>query len=234
MIDSSKREFYLPAKHARAFQRFTGLPPNLLASLIEASKDVHMRDEQNRKPKHVETQNDQIFNASTDDIWQKHNIWVLRMCHFLWIRSPALEYTLRSAQSRYQNFFQLLALDSNATFVPTPDIELVWLTHQMSPLSFENFSKASVGRIVEHNVVAKESVDRQHIASTEKAFYGRFRSEYQRCFCWDCQNLQRLAEENSMHDKDPDIMGEKAMREVAYHRAVERDRRQKNTSRVIV
>ena len=70
--------------------------------------------------------------------------FVDKMNNHLWIRSPALEGTLRRAIDRYSKFLILLkrkapplgADGSGTTMVPGPiivptlDIDLVWHTHQ--------------------------------------------------------------------------------------------------------
>lgn len=214
MIDSSNRTFNLPPGNSQNFENMTRLQPDLLAYLIEGPKTVLMAGDQT--------------SGLLKDMWDSHSEWVDRTCHFLWIRSPALQFTLKGARQRYQQFFDLLASRPGTPMVPTSDIELIWLTHQSSPLIFSRFSRTFAGRVVKLNVVPKARLNQQQSIATEKAFQARFGMELQRCLCWDCQNLQRLAEDGSFGDKDLEQLIEQAVRDVAYHRAVECARRQRN------
>lgn len=219
MIDQSNRKFYLPLENVEVFKRITKLLPDLLESLIKAPENAPVQY-------HAEPQKSKARFAA---IWQGHDVWVDRMCHFLWIRSPAVEFTLQNARGRYRQFVDLLASDPSKKLAPPPDIELVWLTHQTSPVSFEKFSKAIMGRTMEHNIVNKDETDREGLRSTEEAWQARFETKLQRCLCWDCQNLHRLAEAHFRSDRDrdrePQHLVDAAIREVAHQRAVERARR---------
>ena len=219
MIDQSNRKFYLPLENVEVFRQITELSPDLLESLIKAPKNALVQY----------LAEPQISNAGLAAIWQGHDAWVDRMCHFLWIRSPALEFTLQNAREHYRQFFDLLASDPNKNLVPPPDIELVWLTHQTSPVSFEKFSKAIMGRTMEHNIINKGETDQEGLRSTEEAWQARFETNLQRCLCWDCQNLQRLVEalfrSDRDRDREPQHLVDASIREVAHQRAVERARR---------
>ena len=151
-------------------------------------------------------------NVSFDELWQVQEMWVDRMCHLLWVRSPAFEFTLRNARNRYQESFASLASSPNAKLPPPPDLELVWLTHQLSPSNFAKLSKGYAGRIAKQDVSTKGP--------------DQYNMVFSHCFCWDCQNLQRLAE-NNPDDEDSEKLVEQSMREIAYHRALEYARRTK-------
>ena len=227
MIDTTDRTFRLPVENAEIFTEITGMQPDLLESLIEGPKDALTADEGSNfglAPREVSIQG---FFADFDTVRQKHDGWVDRMCHYVWIRSPALDFTLRNAQHRYRELFDLLASGLITQLAPTPDVELAWLTHRLSPSSYVNFSKASVGRIVKHNVTDGERSDESDLATIERVFQSRSGLGYQQCLCWDCQYLQSLAQESFSKDKDPELLIEQAVQEVAYHRAIERARRQK-------
>lgn len=216
MIDVTDRMFHLPASNVKAFRRLTKLEPNLLMSLISDRKDALPIGEWIIGQQSADTASTQTFNGF-DSIRQSQGVWVDRMCHFLWIRSPALEFTLRNARSRYQQFFGSLASSPNVKLSPPPDVELAWLTHQLSPSTFVKPSKLYAGRIAKHDDVPKWP-DQYNIALSH-------------CFCWDCQNLQRLAEETS-DDEAPEKLVEQSMGEIAYHRAIEYARREKTALRI--
>lgn len=210
------------------------MPPDLLADLIEGPKSAVMKGDQSMSFLSTGFMHFTTVSTGFKDMWGNHDEWVDRMCHFLWIRSPALTFTLKSAHQRYQQFFDLLSSNPGTKLVPPPDIELIWLTHQSSPPSFLRFSRALAGRMVEHNVVSKEQVNQQNILATERCYQGRYGLELQRCLCWDCQNLQRLAEEDSNSDTVLEQLVKQAVKDVAHHRAVECARREKSklTTRV--
>lgn len=207
----------------------TNLEPDLLQYLIQGPKDGFINSVQTLSMQSVSPIEPRTPNAKLDMIWKNHDEWVDLMCHLLWIRSPAVEFTLQGAQDRYRQFFDLLASNPTVSLAPTPDIELVWLTHQLSPSSFGMFSETSVGRLVEHNVVPHDQDHQQALISTERAFRARFGAGYRRCLCWDCQNLQRLAEKSLFGNRDTRQLVQESMQEVAYHRAVERARRNHRT-----
>ncbi|CAG8282932.1 unnamed protein product [Penicillium salamii] len=51
--------------------------------------------------------------------------------------------------SRYIKFLQLMK-EYKCTFVPTLDIDLLWHTHQLSPLAYGKYCQTQVGRYVDH------------------------------------------------------------------------------------
>ncbi|KAK9853403.1 hypothetical protein MYU51_006475 [Penicillium brevicompactum] len=51
--------------------------------------------------------------------------------------------------SRYIKFLQLMK-DVKCTLVPTLDIDLLWHTHQLSPLAYGKYCKTQVGRHIDH------------------------------------------------------------------------------------
>ncbi|KAI4261390.1 MAG: hypothetical protein L6R42_003413 [Xanthoria sp. 1 TBL-2021] len=224
MINQTNRRFEIPVGNAEAFREMTELEPGLLQCLIEGPKGGLPDGGQASSMQSVRPK-------SLDMIWQNHDEWVDLMCHFLWIKSPAVEFTLQSARDRYCKFFGLLASNPAVSLAPTPDIELVWLTHQLSPSSFGMFSETSVGHLVEYQVVPHDHDHQQALISIERAFRARFGARYRRCLCWDCQNLQRLAEKSLFDNKDTRELVQESMQEVAYHRAVEAARRNRRTLR---
>jgi hypothetical protein len=50
---------------------------------------------------------------------------------------------------RYLKFLQLMK-ESKSTLVPTLDIDLLWHTHQLSPVAYEEYCKTHVGRRINH------------------------------------------------------------------------------------
>ena len=178
MIKQSNRMFDLPLQNANAFQTITKSTPDLLKHLIECPKDGLIdrgRTSSSNRLTHMELLRHEL---ELNIIWQNHDVWVDQICQFLWIRSPALEFTLRTARDRYYQFFELLASNLTVSPEPTPDIQLVWLTHQLSLSSFDRFSRSFDGRLVEHDAVPPVLGNQEALASTETAFRARFGEGY--------------------------------------------------------
>ena len=229
MIKQSNRMFDLPLQNANAFQTITKSTPDLLKHLIECPKDGLIdrgRTSSSNRLTHMELLRHEL---ELNIIWQNHDVWVDQICQFLWIRSPALEFTLRTARDRYYQFFELLASNLTVSPEPTPDIQLVWLTHQLSLSSFDRFSRSFDGRLVEHDAVPPVLGNQEALASTETAFRARFGEGYRRCLCWDCQNLQWMAEKSFTDIRDTQQLVQDSLQEVAYHRALEYARRSRLT-----
>lgn len=223
MIDPSDRRLHLPDENARVFERLTGLKPDLLMTLIEDPDDALAIT---GAPVSLEPAGSARFAA----FWKGHDGWVDRMCHFLWIRSPALEFTLQNARERYRQYSNLLASDRSKDFALPPDVELVMLTHQLSPASYDTFLKAIMGRTIEYDIISRKGNEPEALRSTEEALHARSGTRPQRCFCWDCQNLQRLAKANSRNygdeNREPQQLVTAVIEEVANYRAIERAWRQ--------
>lgn len=204
MVNQSNRIFQTPGENAETFKKITHLEPDLLQCLIQIQgpKDGRTNSDQALSMQFLSPGKTRIANAMLDKLWKNHDEWLDLMCHFLWIRSPAVEFTLQGARDRYRQLFDLFASSPTVGLTPTPDIELVWLTHQLSPSSFSMFSETSVGRLVEHNAVPHDPDHIQALVSTERAFRARYGAAYRRCLCWDCQNLQRIARRTLFDHRD--------------------------------
>ena len=78
----------------------------------------------------------------------------------LWIRSPAVQGTLTRACTRYDKFLQLFKLYPKTTLVPTLDIDLVWLTHQLSHNRYAAAMKLRAGMFIDHDdKLGKDTLD---------------------------------------------------------------------------
>ncbi|KAJ4294725.1 hypothetical protein N0V88_004959 [Collariella sp. IMI 366227] len=78
------------------------------------------------------------------------------------------ELHLTQAQARYIKFLQLLHAHSTLTFVPTLDIDLVWHTHQLSPIPYRNYCTTHVGRPINHDDTIKASSRSNALDDTKK------------------------------------------------------------------
>ncbi|ENH63158.1 hypothetical protein FOC1_g10009049 [Fusarium oxysporum f. sp. cubense race 1] len=156
--------------------------------------------------------------------------FVDKMNSFMWIRSPALEGTIRRAITRYLNFCKLLKM-SKTTVVPTLDIDLVWHTHQCTAKHYGQAMKLLTGKFVNHDDTIEKPQLGDGFGETRRLYRVYFGQEYRACGCWDCQalftELERAIEDGQ--DVDMDKITAKVKEDVFYYRAVEWSRRHKTS-----
>ncbi|KAK2612774.1 hypothetical protein QQS21_001226 [Conoideocrella luteorostrata] len=154
----------------------------------------------------------------------RQSAFVDKMNARMWIRSPALEGTLRRGINRYDKFLALLRMYPRQTIVPTLDIDLVWHTHQCAPAAYVKGTKAIVGRFINHDdTIVKERLSGGFDVS-RTYFRVHFGTEYRVCGCWDCEALLSEVEAAAKDGSEPIDMAAVAgrvMQKVHYHRAVE-------------
>ena len=150
----------------------------------------------------------------------------------LWIRSPTLTSTLGQAQARYQNFITLFARYPQTTLAPTPDIDLVWHTHQCSPVRYRLFAKlATGGTEIDHNDGLGQGTIDDARKRTGRLYRAEFSEEYERCLCWDCEAVREASTTTSkggLKAGDEAALEEavtKMVQKVTFYRSVERARR---------
>jgi hypothetical protein len=140
-----------------------------------------------------------------------------KMSHFNWLQSPTVASTLRYAINRYGRFFFLIA-NYPGMMVPTLDVDLVWHTHQLSPVRYMAFSKAMAnGRFVDHNDRVEKEDLQIGFQEVQKLYREQFSDDYLLCHSWYCE-AGRL---------DPDVALSKsdfAMLDLLIERARERRR----------
>ncbi|KAK5988536.1 Glycine-rich domain-containing 1-like protein [Cladobotryum mycophilum] len=150
--------------------------------------------------------------------------FVDKMNNHLWIRSPALEGTMRRAIDRYDKFLVLLKSKSKTPVVPTLDVDIVWHTHQCSPAQYSSGMKAMVGRFINHDDTIVKEVLGDGFDLTRKMYRIRFGKEYTVCGCWDCEALLSAVEEvleKNEGDFDMDNIAREAREKVVYYRSKE-------------
>jgi hypothetical protein len=157
---------------------------------------------------------------------QRQVSFVDKMWDKLWIRSPALESTIRRARQRYNNFLRLFKLYPSTMFVPTLDIDLVWHTHQCSPSQYYVATQELAGKFVNHDDSIVQTKLDTGLQDTKSLYRMRFGQEYHTCGCWDCEALQS-AIENAGKGADWKAIAKQVGETVAYYRAVEVARRKK-------
>ena len=113
----------------------------------------------------------------------RQTAFVDKMNAHMWIRSPALEGTLRRSIDRYRKFCELLKLSESAMLVPTLDIDLAWHTHQCAARDYGRGMTALVGRFINHDDTIGKADLGDGYGDTRRLFQVRFGKEYQNCGC---------------------------------------------------
>ncbi|KAG9504918.1 hypothetical protein J7337_004899 [Fusarium musae] len=142
-IDNTEWTFALPPAATANYEEASGFGPNLFNDIISwkglsSLALVHMSQEgfgvRGYRPMTDESpckEYSQLFRKCDSEFGKQLRDAVIRQASFadkmnslMWIRSPALQGTIRRAISRYQNFCKLLKM-SKTTVVPTLDIDLL-------------------------------------------------------------------------------------------------------------
>lgn len=209
---------------------------DLRKSLIAYTHGSITLDEVKKTQQQLKTPDQHLLQHmfyAQEDFAKKLKDAVLRQVSFvdkmwdrLWIRSPALEGTVRRARDRYSNFLKLFRLYPTTMFVPTLDIDLVWHTHQCSPSRYYTITQEVAGKFVNHDDSIVQSKLDTGLTDTKTLYRIRFGKEYHVCGCWECEMLQSVVEdmENFLNWED---VAKQVSEDVAYYRAVEVARRAK-------
>ena len=110
--------------------------------------------------------------------------------------------------------------------VPTLDIDLVWHTHQCSPVFYKESSKSLAGKFLDHDdKIEKKGLD-NGLETIKELWKVRFGDEYEKCTCWECECLLErvekcLAEDMKFVEKDAQEVAEIC----AYYKELEEARR---------
>ncbi|KAF9767970.1 hypothetical protein IL306_014792 [Fusarium sp. DS 682] len=201
---------------------------DLLKSII---KSGHMRTLDIGKP-YAST----YIRKLVDNV-ERQRVFVEKMNAHLWIRSPALQGTLRRAVERYERYLQLFKLYPGKMLVPALDIDLVWHTSQLSATAYMQSMEARCGRFINHDDKIGKSKLAVGNTETETLYRIRFGEEYTVCLCWECQAIMS-ALEGSDEDEflgdslTSDFAGNLAdtiLADIQFYRAVESARRRNHT-----
>ncbi|GAB1206069.1 hypothetical protein APSETT445_004750 [Aspergillus pseudonomiae] len=160
--------------------------------------------------------------------------FVEKMHAHLWIRSPAVEGTLRRAIDRYDKFLQLFRDYPTTTLVPTLDVDLVWHTHLSNPEQYRTSLNARAGRMISHDDKLGKSFLDIRFNRTHDLFQVAFGQQYNVCLCWDCEAVTSAMEAFAANDDmdilddidcDADSIVKEVENDLRYYRAVEIARR---------
>ncbi|KAM5353714.1 hypothetical protein ACJ41O_000364 [Fusarium nematophilum] len=177
----------------------------------------------------------QLFNTFRSDLATQLRDAVIRQTSFIdkmnahmWIRSPALEGTIRRGIDRYLKFCKLFRHSESHTMVPTLDIDLVWHTHQCTARYYGRGMRELAGRFVNHDDTIAKGKLGDGFEETRRLFRMHFGQEYRVCGCWDCQALlTELEGVDGGEELDVQGIAERVKEQVCYYRAVEWARRRK-------
>lgn len=64
---------------------------------------------------------------------------------------------IKNSMMRYYNFLKLKELYPNTLFIPTLDIEMVWISHLLKPEIYEEDCMKLFGRVIEHELYLNDS-----------------------------------------------------------------------------
>lgn len=152
-----------------------------------------------------------------------------KMVDQMWIRSPAVEGTLRRAIGRYDKFMEIMKRNPKTQIVPTLDIDLVWHTHQCSGgRAYAVQTEARTGQFVNHNDKLGQGSLVLGYGSTRQLYQQHFGAEYRICGCWECELM--ISEMEKAVDLAPgnlhmDDIVQKIKEKMLFYRAVEVMRR---------
>ncbi|KAL3455716.1 hypothetical protein BJX64DRAFT_271808 [Aspergillus heterothallicus] len=163
---------------------------------------------------------------------ERQVIFVDKMHGHRWIRSPAVEGTLRRAVDRYDKFLHLFRLYPDNFLVPTLDVDLVWHTHQCSAENYREFVTERVGKFINHDdKIGRGTLD-NGFTSAEEWYRLTYGEQYQVCLCWSCEAILSAVETLdddalASHEITPPLseMSRNIEREIHYYREVETSRR---------
>ncbi|KKK12545.1 hypothetical protein ARAM_003069 [Aspergillus rambellii] len=259
-IDSRNWRYTLPATHAQWLLTVGGIHPDLLDAIVRAelksnvakrlltkfSTSFFNRNNTNTLNFNHDNAGDRMAAfagmVSTAAADQKENrplvenverqcVFVDKMHAHRWIRSPAVEGTMRRAVDRYDKFLHLFHLYPYRFLVPTLDIDLVWHTHQCSADHYRQFVTTRAGRFINHeDKISRGTLD-HGFTNTEDFYRLSFGEQYQVCLCWSCEAILSAVEEREEEDildtTTPDVsdLAKSVDKKVHYYQEVEVCRR---------
>ncbi|KAL4746507.1 hypothetical protein BDW72DRAFT_184759, partial [Aspergillus terricola var. indicus] len=246
-IDSNSWRYTLPKEHRDWLLRTHNIhedlaktlsekasQPGLIQDLLHAFYEPKARFESTETSHLAQTlrkaRQTQDLNSPLVKNVERQCVFVDKMHAHRWIRSPAVDGTLRRAIDRYDNFLHLFRLYQYEFFVPTLDIDLVWHTHQCSAARYRKFVAERAGRFINHeDNIGRETLD-SGFTSAEQRYRLKYGKKYQVCLCWSCEAILSAVEEldeDVLDDPDPQIedLATDVERKVHYYREVEIARR---------
>lgn len=115
--------------------------------------------------------------------------FVEKMHDIDWLHSPALPSTMHRLVVKYIRFVDIMK-DKNHMAVPTLDVDLAWHTHQLSPLSYFQYTVAQTGQFIDHDDKVAEAKLTDAFAWTSKTYQKLYNEPYSECTCWYCEAIR--------------------------------------------
>ncbi|KAL4783853.1 hypothetical protein BJX76DRAFT_348301 [Aspergillus varians] len=223
-IDSNTWKYDLPLEHSHWLQKEYDIDANLAEALGDAAKiegpfrtllsSFHNRGELTKVARNLphplfkivrRARKSEKLNEAIVKNVERQCIFVDKMHAHRWIRSPAVEGTLRRAVDRYDKFLHLFHLYPGQFIVPTLDVDLVWHTHQCSSQNYRTFVTDRVGRFINHDdKIGRGTLD-HGFTHAEQWYRLRFGEQYQVCLCWSCEAILSAVEELDGDVLDDDV-----------------------------
>ncbi|KAI9375936.1 hypothetical protein BJX61DRAFT_548457 [Aspergillus egyptiacus] len=247
-IDSSTWTYTVSPDHKSWLSKTAGMDANLLEALVEGSKPggvtrdllSELRKEvfSSRKDASLDPLTRAINIAGTEKQQNKPLVdqalrqgdFVDKMHAHCWIRSPAVEGTLRRALSRYDKSLQLFQLYPEISLVSTMDVELVWRTHQCSADNYRKFATERVGRFIQEDDWTGRRMLNYDSMRAEGFYRLRYGEQYRVCLCWACEAILSAVEEvdDGGDGLEPTVVNDlakKVRQQLDYYRELEIARR---------
>ncbi|CAG8898863.1 unnamed protein product [Penicillium egyptiacum] len=122
----------------------------------------------------------------------RQGTFVDKMDNIGWMHSPNLRSTMGHFIGKYDVFFQIMVKNKGHAVVPTLDVDLIWHTHQLSPIRYYTFSTAQMeGVFINHDDKIDEIKLNDAFAWTSRQYQkltgGKIYSE---CTCWYCEAVR--------------------------------------------
>lgn len=114
--------------------------------------------------------------------------FIEKMHSINWLHSPACGSTMTRLLTKYTRYFQLLARYTDQ--LPTLDIDLAWHTHQLSPVSYFNYSISKTGIFIDHDDKIEETALSTAFEWTSKIYQEKFKEIYSECTWWYCESIR--------------------------------------------
>jgi hypothetical protein len=110
-----------------------------------------------------------------------------KMHDYGWLHAPFVESTINRARARYEMFLLIVSESPNAQIVPTPEVDLVWHTHQLSPQKYHDFCLWRIGRLYNHDDSNTYTRVESDNGTSKTIWENRFGTPYSVCFCLSCE-----------------------------------------------
>ncbi|KAF2148155.1 hypothetical protein K461DRAFT_283217 [Myriangium duriaei CBS 260.36] len=134
--------------------------------------------------------NASIFSLDLVGATIRQNVFVQKMHDLGWLHSPAVGNTMEGLLQKYERFFQIMREYPTKVAVPTLDVDLAWHTHQLSPVSYRDYSIHACKVFIDHDDKIDENKLSDSFEWTSKTYEKMFGAVYSECMCWYCQSIR--------------------------------------------